>query len=675
MKKAISVMLSILIVFSLLIIPAGADESYTVDDGPLIVSVSTTLNAEIRYNIYVALPDSILNDDTAYANFILNTPYEPVFLAKQYVSDVKNTVTSSFGRTVYRFSVKVEPKYFYHTIVFELYGDKNGSLSRFQLFSPTHQFGEGFSYSVARYLDDRYTNSVNTNMKDLALAMLHYGKAAANYFGIETDQTGINASVNLYNILVNRTFLSEKALQEINHFDNNDIEVGTSLELDSSISINLYLKIKNEMHNISDYSVEVDSNQVTPEYYDTQDGYPVYKLKIPNSYAAKELDQMISVDISRGNDLCMVRFCGLSLAYEFIQADRDTDKYKLGAALYYYYSASCKYFDEYVSPYSGLEYSDIDFVSSEEELRQIDGILNRIIIPQMSVLEKIVAVHDWMACNIGYNYANINDPENQNISSALNGSTVCAGYAKLFYVFMKELGIECEYITGTATNSSGTDNHAWDAVLYDGAWYFVDVTWDDPAYPLLEVPTSDLPDGRNIRYKYCMVTAESIAADHTPDSLPLPLGTSDQPHDDALAVGKINSRKRIEARLAAGDPKVGWIMDNEEDYGLALSYLSEHIIDGFNAEKSTCVFSLFGATELSYEVVVAAAESGLAAAKNRDGTHLLVGGYSFGFHSTESDTYIEYIFTFVISTVQDSGIQPDSGTQPGTEEPQPYPSP
>ena len=59
MKKCISLLLSLLIVVSLFIVPVEAAE-YTVDDGALVVSATTTLNAQIALNIYVALPDSVL---------------------------------------------------------------------------------------------------------------------------------------------------------------------------------------------------------------------------------------------------------------------------------------------------------------------------------------------------------------------------------------------------------------------------------------------------------------------------------------------------------------------------------------------------------------------------------------------------------------------------------------
>lgn len=64
---------------------------------------------------------------------------------------------------------------------------------------------------------------------------------------------------------------------------------------------------------------------------------------------------------------------------------------------------------------------------------------------------------------------------NQSAYSALvSGDTVCAGYARAFQYLMQRLNIPCYYCTGY----SGED-HAWNIINIDGAYYNVDVTWDD----------------------------------------------------------------------------------------------------------------------------------------------------------------------------------------------------
>ena len=89
-----------------------------------------------------------------------------------------------------------------------------------------------------------------------------------------------------------------------------------------------------------------------------------------------------------------------------------------------------------------------------------------------SDFEKEKYVHDALTDIIDYNTA---APMNQSAYSALvNGSTVCAGYARAFQYLMQQLGIPCYYCTGYAGES-----HAWDIVKLDNDYYNVDVTWDD----------------------------------------------------------------------------------------------------------------------------------------------------------------------------------------------------
>lgn len=64
---------------------------------------------------------------------------------------------------------------------------------------------------------------------------------------------------------------------------------------------------------------------------------------------------------------------------------------------------------------------------------------------------------------------------NQSAYSALvDGDTVCAGYSRAFQYLMQQLGIPCYYCTGYVG-----EDHAWNIVKVDGAYYNVDVTWDD----------------------------------------------------------------------------------------------------------------------------------------------------------------------------------------------------
>lgn len=67
-------------------------------------------------------------------------------------------------------------------------------------------------------------------------------------------------------------------------------------------------------------------------------------------------------------------------------------------------------------------------------------------------------------------------------NSATDGP-VCYGYATALKVLLDKAGIGNAYIEGWAYNDKNMPNgeqHAWNAVKYEGGWYAIDPTWDDP---------------------------------------------------------------------------------------------------------------------------------------------------------------------------------------------------
>ena len=96
--------------------------------------------------------------------------------------------------------------------------------------------------------------------------------------------------------------------------------------------------------------------------------------------------------------------------------------------------------------------------------------------------------------------------ENQNILSVfLYNSTVCQGYSDAAWYLLDKLGIKSTVITGEVKG----DNHAWNLVYLDGAYYYMDVTWGNSKYL----------DGNNdtakrINYAYFAMTSEEIGQNH-----------------------------------------------------------------------------------------------------------------------------------------------------------------
>lgn len=101
----------------------------------------------------------------------------------------------------------------------------------------------------------------------------------------------------------------------------------------------------------------------------------------------------------------------------------------------------------------------------------------------------------WMGCNIKYDYEYLAkmdenfddyDEKQDEFRIYVDRKGVCGGYANLFRWFMREVGIEVEYIIGhirdernhyVELQSDDDFLHAWNAIKLNGKWVLVDTTW------------------------------------------------------------------------------------------------------------------------------------------------------------------------------------------------------
>lgn len=99
----------------------------------------------------------------------------------------------------------------------------------------------------------------------------------------------------------------------------------------------------------------------------------------------------------------------------------------------------------------------------------------------MTPYQKELALHDWLASYVTYRDAAVVNPnENQDAftvyGALINRSAVCEGYAKAFQLLMYAVNIPCTVTIGFSLSQGP---HMWNQVQLNGAWYGVDVTWDD----------------------------------------------------------------------------------------------------------------------------------------------------------------------------------------------------
>lgn len=147
-------------------------------------------------------------------------------------------------------------------------------------------------------------------------------------------------------------------------------------------------------------------------------------------------------------------------------------------------------------------------------LDEIEAILKNRIDPDMSTLQKVFTVHDYIART--YSYERHTEGSPFAVYTFMNEKHgVCMAYALLFEKMMEALEIPCYYVIGKAAGE-GTEGHAWNMVQIEDQWYHVDVTWDD---------IGSIP-GREVRYRYFLVADEKMRIDHEWNENHYPMCTS-----------------------------------------------------------------------------------------------------------------------------------------------------
>lgn len=119
---------------------------------------------------------------------------------------------------------------------------------------------------------------------------------------------------------------------------------------------------------------------------------------------------------------------------------------------------------------------------------------------QPSDYEQLKYIHDWIINNTVYTNTDA-EYEYEADGPVVYGRAVCEGYSKAFMYFAQSLGFPCICSVGT----SQLEPHMWNMVKVGGAWYNVDVTWDDPVSA----------DGtQTLRHDYFLISDAQLRLDH-----------------------------------------------------------------------------------------------------------------------------------------------------------------
>ncbi len=118
-------------------------------------------------------------------------------------------------------------------------------------------------------------------------------------------------------------------------------------------------------------------------------------------------------------------------------------------------------------------------------------VLRRIVDDEMTDLEKVRAIHDFLVMEVVYDGALLNLVDGGAAPEAIaaydgfylegvfnNKKAVCDGISKAFAALANMEGIRCVTVEGYAANDPEGLGHAWNKVYLDGDWYIVDATSD-----------------------------------------------------------------------------------------------------------------------------------------------------------------------------------------------------
>lgn len=149
--------------------------------------------------------------------------------------------------------------------------------------------------------------------------------------------------------------------------------------------------------------------------------------------------------------------------------------------------------NNYVHPYNSFDSIVFNFDSHIIEIeihhtysakdisilnRKVDELINENISNNMSVKDKVKAIHDYIINHTEYDTLktdNVKDTtyrSNTAYGVLVEGYGICSGYSDAMKLFLDKLNI----INYKISN----DQHIWNLVYLDGEWFHLDLTWDDP---------------------------------------------------------------------------------------------------------------------------------------------------------------------------------------------------
>ena len=146
------------------------------------------------------------------------------------------------------------------------------------------------------------------------------------------------------------------------------------------------------------------------------------------------------------------------------------------------WQASISYGPRYNGRYYYAISYDINFYSTAAQEKAVDAEVDRVLaqldLEDASDYQKVRGIYDYICNTVTYDYDNLEDASYKLKYTAyaafINKTSVCQGYALMFYRLALELGVDTRLITGIGNGGA----HAWNIVEIAGQYYNLDATWD-----------------------------------------------------------------------------------------------------------------------------------------------------------------------------------------------------
>ena len=154
----------------------------------------------------------------------------------------------------------------------------------------------------------------------------------------------------------------------------------------------------------------------------------------------------------------------------------------------------------------------IDHIYNSSEIKLINAkvkeIETEIWNSTMNDEEKIKQAHNYIINNSKYDKDRsdnniVNYKSDTAYGTLLEGYSLCGGYTDTMELFLEDLNIKSYKIA--------SENHVWNAIYLNNAWYHLDLTWDDPItndgsdileYNFFLITTPELEEIENEQHNY-----------------------------------------------------------------------------------------------------------------------------------------------------------------------------